>query len=265
MFERLRGLRAGPARSRPQRPSGSYSLELMRDDVLAFLAALGPEPVDLVGHSTGGVVAYLVAAERPERVRRLVLEDVPAPFPRKPGELVRPAGPLPYGLRRWSRRWKGQLDEPDPAWPAALGRITAPTLVVAGGSRSHVAAGRHRRAGRIVPDCGSSPSRSDTWGRPAGPEEFAVVVTDLSRPRETGGSVRTAGRGCCRPVAPVPDRARGPAPVVRPNGSPGSAIRVLRARLPCAGGLGRAVRSAAPYARPGGRPPPTGGDRRPRP
>ena len=80
---------------RSDRP-GAYSFELMRDDVLALLATLGPEPVDLVGHSMGGVVAYLVAAAAPERVRRLVLEDVPAPLPRKPAELTRPDGPLSY-------------------------------------------------------------------------------------------------------------------------------------------------------------------------
>lgn len=58
---------------------GEYSLELMRNDVLALLDTAGLDQVDLVGHSLGGVVAYLVAAAQPGRIRSLVLEDVPVP------------------------------------------------------------------------------------------------------------------------------------------------------------------------------------------
>ncbi|NBM19778.1 alpha/beta fold hydrolase, partial [Streptomyces sp. GC420] len=36
---------------------GTYSFELMRDDVRAFLGALGVERADVVGHSMGGAVA----------------------------------------------------------------------------------------------------------------------------------------------------------------------------------------------------------------
>jgi len=41
---------------------GQYSFELMRDDVVRVLEQLGLERVTLVGHSMGGVVAYLVAS-----------------------------------------------------------------------------------------------------------------------------------------------------------------------------------------------------------
>ncbi|MFG3055252.1 alpha/beta fold hydrolase [Kitasatospora sp. NPDC048239] len=63
-------LRGHGGSDRPAR----YGLELMRDDVVAFLDALGLARVDLVGHSMGGVVAYLLAQSHPERVGRLVLE-----------------------------------------------------------------------------------------------------------------------------------------------------------------------------------------------
>ncbi|MCH0543049.1 alpha/beta fold hydrolase [Streptomyces sp. MUM 203J] len=116
---------------------GDYSLELMRDDVLGFLDALGLDRVDLIGHSLGGAVAYLLAQERPGRVRRLVLEDPPAPRPRRPSTPERPAGEPGFD---WDMvlAVKSQLDTPDPAWSARLADITAPTLVVAGGPLSHV-------------------------------------------------------------------------------------------------------------------------------
>ncbi len=44
---------------------GNYSLELMRADVLRFLDALGLGPVDLIGHSVGAIVAYLLAEGNP--------------------------------------------------------------------------------------------------------------------------------------------------------------------------------------------------------
>ncbi|RRR78275.1 alpha/beta fold hydrolase, partial [Streptomyces sp. RP5T] len=57
---------------------GAYAYEAMRDDMLGFLAALGVERADVVGHSLGGAVACLLAQHAPGAVRRLVLGDVPA-------------------------------------------------------------------------------------------------------------------------------------------------------------------------------------------
>ena len=61
--------------------TGPYSHEGMRDDVLAALDVLGLRDVGLIGHSLGGVVALFAAMEQPDRVTRLVVEDVVPPFP----------------------------------------------------------------------------------------------------------------------------------------------------------------------------------------
>ncbi|MFI1259012.1 alpha/beta fold hydrolase [Streptomyces netropsis] len=73
---------------------GNYSLELMQADVFQFLNALGFNSVDLTGHSMGGIVAYLLTEGHPQRVSRLILEDVPTPCPRKQTTLTRPGGAL---------------------------------------------------------------------------------------------------------------------------------------------------------------------------
>ena len=116
---------------------GDYSLELMRADVLQFLDALGLGRVDLIGHSMGGIVAYLLAQDHPQRVSRLVLEEVPVPRPREPSTPTRPDGDLTFD---WEMvlAVRRQIDQPDPRWLERLSQVTAETLVVAGGPRSHV-------------------------------------------------------------------------------------------------------------------------------
>ncbi len=117
---------------------GDYSFELMRDDVLAFADALALHDVTLVGHSMGGIVAWLVAAERPAWLTRLVIEDAPVPSAGTTTELrQRPEGDLPFD---WAAivAIVGQINAPDPDWWSALGAIDVPTLVVRGGSASTV-------------------------------------------------------------------------------------------------------------------------------
>jgi pimeloyl-ACP methyl ester carboxylesterase len=130
---------------------GTYSLELMRADVLRFLDTLGLGQVELLGHSMGGVVAYLLAEDQPQRVSRLVLEDVPVPRPREGTTPTRPDGDLTFdwemvlAIRR-------QIDTPDPRWLERLGEITAETLVLAGGPDSHVPQEGIAELARRVPD-----------------------------------------------------------------------------------------------------------------
>jgi len=117
--------------------TGNYSVELMEADLLGFLDALGLDRVDLIGHSMGGLVGYLLAGDHPERVARLILEDVAALRPRERGAPDRPEGELPFD---WEMvlAIRGQINNPDPAWLGRPGRITAQTLVIGGGAGSHV-------------------------------------------------------------------------------------------------------------------------------
>jgi pimeloyl-ACP methyl ester carboxylesterase len=129
---------------------GEYSLELMRADIVGFLDALSLSRVDLIGHSLGGMVAYLFAAEHPERIGRLILEDITAPLPRKAGVPARPVGQLPYD---WQMvlAIRSQIDNPDPAWLDRLSRITAQTLVLGGGRASHIPQDRVAELARRIP------------------------------------------------------------------------------------------------------------------
>ena len=54
---------------------GGYGWEAFTRDCVAFLRAQATEPAVLMGHSLGGNVAVAVAAQAPELVRALVLED----------------------------------------------------------------------------------------------------------------------------------------------------------------------------------------------
>ncbi|MDX3078453.1 alpha/beta fold hydrolase [Streptomyces sp. NPDC088354] len=140
-------LRGHGASERP----GEYAFEAMRDDVVGLLDALGLEKAALAGHSMGGVVAYLLAAARPERLTALVLEEPVPPDPAVPPRTV-PTGPEGGERFDWRvvaavNRW---INAPDPGWWDLLGRITCPTLVIAGGPASHVSQdGIERIAARI--------------------------------------------------------------------------------------------------------------------
>lgn len=56
-------------------PSTGYTTDVMADDLLCLLDALGMETVHLVGHSLGGAISLACALKTPERVDSLALAD----------------------------------------------------------------------------------------------------------------------------------------------------------------------------------------------
>jgi esterase len=54
---------------------GDYLMAQHVDDVIAFIEKLDAGPVDLMGHSRGGHIAFHVAERRPELLRKLVLAE----------------------------------------------------------------------------------------------------------------------------------------------------------------------------------------------
>jgi esterase len=131
-----------------------YSFDLMRDDLRNFVDALGLERFSLVGHSMGGLVALLFAEEHPGRVERLVIEDAapPAGGGTRPEPPPEPPEPVPFDWRVVApiRR---QLNDPDSAWWEGLPWITAPTLVVGGGSTSHIPREDLEAMSELIPRC----------------------------------------------------------------------------------------------------------------
>src|SRR5690606_12485523 len=63
------------------RPRGveSYRVRTLVSDVAEFINTVAQGPVFLVGHDWGGVLAWRVAALRPELVRKLAVLNAPHP------------------------------------------------------------------------------------------------------------------------------------------------------------------------------------------
>jgi aminoacrylate hydrolase len=145
-----------------------YSVEQMAGDVIELMDGLGIARTHYLGHSTGGAIDQVLAIDRPERIDRLVLsatwatadayfhnlfevraatlrEQGPGAYARLSALFMKP----PRWIRDHAHRFEENLtatmrNPPDPAITLSriaairrfdrhsdLGRITAPTLVIA--------------------------------------------------------------------------------------------------------------------------------------
>ncbi|MFI5973303.1 alpha/beta fold hydrolase [Streptomyces sp. NPDC051452] len=157
---------------------GDYTAETMSDDVHALMAALGIDGADVVGHSLGGLVAYLLAQRHPGVVRRLVLEDVCAPVPldppRPPAE--RPEDELPFD---WEmvRTADEQRNAPNPMWWDHMARITMPTLVIGGGPSSPIPQRQVAQLAELIPNARLVTVDAGHLVHEVRPEEFLSAVS----------------------------------------------------------------------------------------
>ena len=55
------------------KPAGPYSVSMMADDVVGLLDALKIESAHIVGLSMGGMIAFQLVVDKPERVRSMVI------------------------------------------------------------------------------------------------------------------------------------------------------------------------------------------------
>ncbi len=108
-----------------------YSVDALVDDVAGLLDELGIIAAIVIGHETGALVAYQLAATRPESVRMLVLDEInppdpgdePMSFPREPYADDHVDWRAEIALARWR-------NNPPKGWGDLAEKITSKTLVL---------------------------------------------------------------------------------------------------------------------------------------
>jgi len=157
--------------------SGRYAFENYRDDVVGFLDVLGLDQVVLVGHSMGGVIAYLVAIRQPDRVDRLIIEDVAPPRPRDRPIPTRPEGELGFD---WNVAPSiiGQVNRGEPDFWSELVDISAPTLLIGGGTESHIPQEQLAEVRSLIPACELVSVPAGHYVHKSMPEMFGQATLD---------------------------------------------------------------------------------------
>ncbi|MFD6974510.1 alpha/beta fold hydrolase [Streptomyces sp. NPDC059949] len=81
------------------KPASGYDTGTLAKDLAALMDKLGHERFSLVGHDTGMIISYALAADYPDRVERVALAEVPGP----PGVVPSPPlfVPTPLNNRLW--------------------------------------------------------------------------------------------------------------------------------------------------------------------
>jgi esterase len=186
-------------------------------DMIAFIEQIDPKPIDLMGHSRGGHVAFRVAQQRPELLRRLVLAEpggnLDASLDATPSpsiaagtaaiaDLVK-AGNIDDGLRlfvdaidgdgAWARlpaTAKQQLRDNamveqvnegrEPYSKADAQSIRTPTLFIGGTDTKGGLAANHRvLAPHVTGSRTAMIAKARHWMFDQAPQEYAAVVTEF--------------------------------------------------------------------------------------
>jgi pimeloyl-ACP methyl ester carboxylesterase len=67
------------------KPQDGYDSATLASDLVALMEELGHERFALVGHDTGFIISYALAADHPDRVDRVALAEIPGPPLPPPG------------------------------------------------------------------------------------------------------------------------------------------------------------------------------------
>lgn len=165
-------------------PACCYGIDSLSHDVLGFMDAMEIETADIVGHSLGSMTATVLAAEHPDRVRRLVLVSTALSLPVAGSDwlwanvptLTAPIDPDSQFMLDWywnptpvdedflSRERQESAATPLQTWNGVLrgltltdwslhaARIAAPTLILWGDQDSLFDAGSQDSLRTILPD-----------------------------------------------------------------------------------------------------------------
>ncbi len=66
----------------------NYGLEVYVEDILALLDQLDIDCVDIIGTSLGGILAMIIASEQPQRINKVILNDIGAYVPLEPLQYI---------------------------------------------------------------------------------------------------------------------------------------------------------------------------------
>jgi len=92
-----------------EKPRDGYDSGTLARDLVALMDALGHQRFAVVGHDTGYIISYALAADHRDRVERLVVAELPGP----PGVIDSPPffAPEPLNNRLWHIAFNGVNDE----------------------------------------------------------------------------------------------------------------------------------------------------------
>jgi esterase len=76
-----------------------YRMAQHISDIIAFIEQVSPKPVDMMGHSRGGHIAFRVAQQRPDLLRKVILAEPGGDFDTTLDPAIKPGAPSALAAR----------------------------------------------------------------------------------------------------------------------------------------------------------------------